>query len=73
MKIARWFFDGISFIVYFLISNILKGMFGITIAILSVIGLIIVGFILRAMLVIKPITDMANYIDEIEKNNLEVE
>ncbi len=71
MKIARWFFDGISFIVYVLVSIILKGIFSITLAILSIIGLMIIGFILRALLVVRPINNMVDLVNEMEKNSLE--
>lgn len=71
MKIARWFFDGISFIVYVLVSIILKGIFSITLAIISIIGLMIIGFILRALLVVRPINNMVDLVNEMEKNSLE--
>lgn len=73
MKIARWFIDGISLIIYFFIANILKGLYSITITVISLLGLIIVGFVLRALLVVRPINNMVDYVNVLEKNNLEVE
>lgn len=72
MKIQVYLFDGLSFIIYFLISNILRGMYDITTMIFSMFGLIICGIVFRNFLVVKPYNNMVDYVNELEKNKLEV-
>ena len=72
MKIARWFFDVVSWIVYGLGAYILKVIYSIEIAIIGSILMYIIGIVFRVFLIDRPINNMVDFVNEIEKNNLEV-
>lgn len=70
-RIGVYLFDLLSFVSYFLIANILKGMFAIVETIIILVLIIVAGLFLRNFLIVKLYNSSVDYVNTLEKDNVE--
>lgn len=72
MKLLRYAFDIVSFIIYFIVANILKPLYSLTTVIFAMIFLIVIGVFVRNQFVVKPFNNVLEYYQVVKKNDLKL-